>query len=449
MGRKPRTEALAVWINGIHAADWRVPARGDVELQYRRPWVDTPEGRALSLSLPFTLDNAPIKGNNVRSYFDNLLPDSEPMRQRIQSRYRTKSREPFELLAAVGRDCVGAVQLLPQGDEPKDVFTIAAEPLTEAQIESALKKITTPPAPGGVEPDESRISIAGTQEKSAFLYHDRKWCRPLGATPTTHIFKLPLGLIGGIQADMTGSVENEWLCATLLRQYGLPIANCEIGQFGAQKVLVVERFDRQLHSGGKYWLRLVQEDFCQALALPHSLKYESEGGPGILQLANVLRNSTNRDADLETLLKAQILFWMLAAGDGHAKNFSLRILPESRYQLTPLYDVLSYWPIIGRGPNKMALQNVRLAMAVLGKNKHYFLTEIQRRHFNSTAERSGIGKTAEPLIGDILAKTPRVVDAIQRELPQGFPQNVLDPILAGLTASAKKLEKMAPADTAP
>ena len=125
MGRKPRTEALAVWINGVHAADWRVPARGDVELQYQRPWVDAPDGRALSLSLPFTLDNAPIKGNNVRSYFDNLLPDSEPIRQRIQSRYHTKSREPFELLAAVGRDCVGAVQLLPQGDEPKDVFTIA------------------------------------------------------------------------------------------------------------------------------------------------------------------------------------------------------------------------------------------------------------------------------------------------------------------------------------
>jgi len=135
---------------------------------------------------------------------------------------------------------------------------------------------------------------------------------------------------------------------------------------------------------------------------------------------------------------------MLAAGDGHAKNFSLRILPESRYQLTPLYDVLSYWPIVGRGPNKMPLQNVRMAMAALGKNKHYFLNEIQRRHFNCTAERSGIGKTAEPIIGNILAKTPRVVDAIQRELPKGFPQNVLDPILAGLTESARKLEKMAP-----
>ena len=444
MGRKSRARALGVWVNGLHAADWRLPLRGDVELQYQRTWVDAPDGRALSISLPFTLDNAPIKGENVRCYFDNLLPDSEPIRQRIKTRYHTKSRDPFDLLAAVGRDCVGAVQLLPDGEQPKDVHTIAAQPLTDTEMEHALTKITAAEAPKGAEEDEFRISIAGAQEKSAFLYHDNRWCRPLGATPTTHIFKLPLGLVGGVQADMTGSLENEWLCATLLRQYGLPIAKCQIGQFGAQKVLIAERFDRQLHSSGKYWLRLVQEDFCQALALPHSLKYESDGGPGILELANILRNSTNRDADLEVLLKAQILFWMLAAGDGHAKNFSLRILPESRYQLTPLYDVLSYWPIIGRGPNTIPLQKVRLAMAVHGRNKHYFLTEIQRRHFNDTAERIGIGKSAELIISEILAKTPRVIGAVHREIPKRFPQKVLDPILAGLTESAKKLEKMAP-----
>jgi serine/threonine-protein kinase HipA len=444
VGRKPRARALAVWVNGVHAADWRVPARGEVELQYRRPWVDAPDGRALSLSLPFTLDNAPIKGEGVRCYFDNLLPDSEPMRRRIQSRYHTKSRDPFELLAALGRECVGAVQLLPEGEEPKNAYTIASQPLTEGGIESALKKITAPPAPDGVEADDFRISIAGAQEKSAFLYHHGRWCRPLGATPTTHIFKLPLGLIGGIQADMTGSVENEWLCTKLLHQYGLPIAKCQMGRFGAQKALIVERFDRQLHRSGKYWLRLVQEDFCQALALPHSMKYERDGGPGILELADILRHSANRDADLEVLLKAQLLFWMLAAGDGHAKNFSLRILPESRYQLTPLYDVISFWPIIGHGPSRIPLQRVRLAMAMRGKSKHYRLTEIQRRHFNQTAERSGIGKTAEPIIAEILAKTPQVVAAVQREIPKGFPQNILDPILGGLTESARNLENMTP-----
>jgi len=173
------------------------------------------------------------------------------------------------------------------------------------------------------------------------------------------------------------------------------------------------------------------------------MKYERDGGPGILELARVLRGSENRDKDLEHLLKAQILFWMLAAGDGHAKNFSLRILSQGRYQLTPLYDVLSYWPIIGKAPNKMSWQKVKLAMSVRGTNKHYLLKDILRRHFNQMATNSGIGDSAEPLIKAILAQTPSVVASVQRETPKGFPQQVLDPILSGLTESKRKLEAMA------
>ncbi len=242
---------------------------------------------------------------------------------------------------------------------------------------------------------------------------------------------------------MRSSVENEWLCSRILQSYGLPIAKCEVTQFGTKKVLVVERFDRLLHSSGRYWLRLIQEDFCQAMGLPSSMKYERDGGPGILELARVLRGSENRDKDLEHLLKAQILFWMLAAGDGHAKNFSLRILSQGRYQLTPLYDVLSYWPIIGKAPNKMSWKKVKLAMSVRGTNKHYLLKDILRRHFNQMATNSGIGDNAEPLIKTILAQTPSVIASVQRETPKGFPQQVLDPILSGLIESKRKLEAMA------
>jgi serine/threonine-protein kinase HipA len=443
MGRKSRSRALSVWVNGKHAAEWRIPTRGNVEFQYVPSWVKSDEGRPLSLSLPFSLDNAPIRGEAVDHYFDNLLPDSESIRQRLQKRFHTKSRNAFDLLVAIGRDCVGAVQLMPADENPGDVHTIDAQPLSEKQIEAALIRTTAPALLADHSEDDFRISIAGAQEKSAFLYHQGKWCRPLGATPTTHIFKLPLGLVGGIQADMRSSVENEWLCSRILQSYGLPIAKCEVTQFGTKKVLVVERFDRLLHNSGRYWLRLIQEDFCQAMGLPSSMKYERDGGPGILELARVLRGSENRDKDLEHLLKAQILFWMLAAGDGHAKNFSLRILSQGRYQLTPLYDVLSYWPIIGKAPNKMSWQKVKLAMSVRGTNKHYLLKDILRRHFNQMATNSGIGDSAEPLIKAILAQTPSVIASVQRETPKGFPQEVLDPILSGLTESKRKLESMA------
>lgn len=443
MGRKSRARALSVWINGQLAGEWRIPARGDIEFQYDPTWVESEDGRPLSLSLPFSLDKAPIKGKPVEYYFDNLLPDSEPIRKRLQDRFHTASRNSFELLAAIGRDCVGAIQLLAPGEQPQGVHTIDAKPLTDAEIEKALIQTVSPPSfAEHLAEDDFRISIAGAQEKTAFLWHKGRWCRPSGSTPTTHIFKLPLGLVGNMQADMTSSVENEWLCAKILAAYGLPVANCDIGQFGSQKALVVERFDRQLHSSGKYWLRLVQEDFCQATATPSSLKYERDGGPGMLEIAKILRGSINRDSDLACLLKAQLLFWMLAASDGHAKNFSIRLLNQGRYQLTPLYDVLSIWPIMGNGAKQISWHNARLAMSIRGKNKHYLMKDIQRRHFNETAARCGLGETAEPVITEILAATPKVISSIPNEVPAGFPQHVLDTVLKGLADSAKRLEAM-------
>ena len=443
MGRKSRARALSVWINGQLAGEWRIPARGDIEFQYDPAWVESEDGRPLSLSLPFSLDQAPIKGKPVEYYFDNLLPDSEPIRKRLQDRFHTASRNSFELLAAIGRDCVGAIHLLAPGEQPQGVHTIDAKPMTDAGIEKALIHTVSPPSfAEHIEEDDSRISIAGAQEKTAFLRHKGRWCRPSGSTPTTHIFKLPLGLVGNMQADMRSSVENEWLCAKILAAYGLPVANCDIGQFGSQKALVVERFDRQLHSSGKYWLRLVQEDFCQATATPSSLKYERDGGPGMLEIAKILRGSVNRDSDLACLLKAQLLFWMLAASDGHAKNFSIRLLNQGRYQLTPLYDVLSIWPIMGNGAKQISWHNARLAMSIRGKNKHYLMKDIQRRHFNETAARCGLGETAEPFIKEILDATPKVIASIQTAIPQGFPQHVLDSVLKGLSDSAKRLEAM-------
>ncbi len=442
MARKSRTRALAVWVNGRHAGEWRIPLRGEEEFQYDAAWMKSNDGRPLSLSLPFSLDNAPVKGRKVGYYFDNLLPDSDPIRQRIQSQFGTDSRSTFDLLAAIGRDCVGAVQLLPIGAEPANLETIDARPLTEAQIEARLKQTASSTRLRELEADGFRISIAGAQEKSAFLYHKGRWCEPLGGTPTTHIFKLPLGLVGGRNADMRSSVENEWLCAKVLRAYGIPVADCAMGRFGSQKALIVERFDRLLHSSGRYWLRLVQEDFCQALGLPSSRKYEADGGPGIPELARVLGGSENREKDLAALLIAQIVFWMLAAGDGHAKNFSIRILSRGRYRLTPLYDVLSYWPIVGRGSNHIARQDLGMAMAVRGKNKHYRWGEILRRHFNETAAQIGIGENAEPLIEEILRRTSGVVTSVQREVPDDFPPVVLDKILSGLTDAARRLAAM-------
>src|SRR4051812_22200886 len=111
-----------------------------MEFQYAAEWVDSDEGRPLSLSLPLTPDNLPNKGKPVETYLDNLLPDSDPIRQRLQTRFHTGSRDAFELLAAIGLDCVGTIQLLPLNETPSHIATIEAKPLTETDIEKSLIK---------------------------------------------------------------------------------------------------------------------------------------------------------------------------------------------------------------------------------------------------------------------------------------------------------------------
>lgn len=446
MGRRSHSRSLSIWTNGVRVGRWTLPARGEMELQYDSQWVDAGIGRPLSLSLPFNLQNLPLKGEKVANYFDNLLPDSDAIRRRVAERFRADSTGPFDLLTAIGRDCVGAVQILGEDEAPDGHDRIDAAPVSEEDIERHLLEMVSPHAfAAGRDRDaDFRISLAGAQEKTAFLWWNGKWHVPLGATPTSHIFKLPLGLVGGRRADFSTSVDNEWLCLRLLKAYGLSAAEADIATFGTQRVLVVERFDRRISPDGGWLMRLPQEDFCQVEGCSPLRKYESEGGPGLKALFSTLRQSMNAEADMKTLMAAQVLFWLLRAPDGHAKNFSLRILPRGRFQLTRLYDVMSAYPVLGRGSNQWSPREIKLAMALLGKNRHYEMHGIQRRHFNSTAKKVGYASTAEPIIEDILARTPAAIAQVQAELPRGFSQRVADTILGGVEQAAAVLERMAP-----
>lgn len=442
MGRRSHSRALGVWANGLRVGRWLIPVRGPMEFSYDPAWIAADEARPLSLSLPMNLDGLPLKGERVGFFFDNLLPDSDVIRRRVRARFGTPSDDAFDLLEAIGRDCVGALQLLPDGQTPEGVTRISATALTDADVERALLGSVSETVSSQDDDDAFRISIAGAQEKTALLWHRGRWCRPLGATPTTHIFKLPLGLVGGRRVDMSQSLENEWLCSRLLTGYGLRVADCEVKQFGAAKSLVVKRFDRALHSSRGYWLRLPQEDLCQATGTPSASKYEADGGPGLTAIASVLQGSESREEDLATLLRAQLLFWMLAATDGHAKNFSIRLLPQGRFRLTPLYDVISAWPITGSRHDQLHPKKLKLAMALHDKNKHYRLDEIGRRHFNATARACGLGRDMEDIIDDVVAKTPTVIESVAADLPKGFPAALFESVTAGLRRSAKQIGKM-------
>lgn len=431
-------------MNGALVGEWAIASGGGSELSYAPEWLASEAHRPLSLSLPINFDGLPLRGEVVSNYFENLLPDSDKIRRRLQQRFGTASQEAFDLLAAIGRDCVGAVQLLPIGDTPAGPHLDPSqlEPLDEAGIARCLRQAVGGHSMQGLQddPDDFRISIAGAQEKTALTHYEGRWHRPSGVTPSTHIFKLPLGLVGNLQVDMSDSVENEWLCGQILAGFGLAVARSEIAQFEDQRALVVERFDRVWSEARGFWLRLPQEDMCQARGLPPQMKYENDGGPGIVNIATLLRASVIPEQDVECFLKAQLIMWLLAATDGHAKNFSIRLMPGGRFQLTPFYDVLSAWPVIGHGSRLLPIEKARMAMAQEGRNRHYRLREIQRRHFNATAQRCGLAAGRfDAVIDDVIANVQSVINAVATKLPKDFPGSVFERVAHGMREAAQRL----------
>ncbi|MCF7928652.1 MAG: type II toxin-antitoxin system HipA family toxin [Spirochaetales bacterium] len=440
MARTLQRRELGIWMNGKRVGRWLLSRGRQHSFLYDDSWLESTFARPLSLSLPLQSSSEPHTGDRVEYYFDNLLPDSVELRKRIQRSFGIRSADPFDLLAEVGRDCVGAVQILPIDAEPKGIHSIHSRPLTEGEVADLLRRV-----PGTVFPNERdpfRISIAGAQEKTALLQYGGIWHLPVGTTPTTHIFKLPLGRIGNGRIDLSTSVENEWLCSTILEAYGVPVANTEIQYFEDQKVLIVERFDRQFAADGSWIMRLPQEDMCQVFGIASEQKYESDGGPGIPDIMSILFGSKNPDRDRKLFFKVQILYWMLAGIDGHAKNFSIFLEREGRFSLTPLYDVLSAYPVMGKRAGMIPKEELRMAMAVHGKNRHYRLAGITARHWVQTAGLCGLDiSPVEEILESLVSDTPAVVRRIQEILPSEFPSAVSETILNGLEEAAENLAR--------
>lgn len=440
MKRRSTTKRLHIWMNGIAVGYWEITPHGE-QLGYFDEWLAHEQARPLSLSLPFLPNNALHHGPTVNNFFDNLLPDNDVIRRRLAQRHRTQGTGAFQLLSKLGRDCAGAIQLLQEDELPSDLYQISGQRLNTAQIAKQLRSISAPPSLGQHDDElDLRLSIAGAQEKTALLRHNKQWLLPHGSTPTTHIFKLPLGLVGHMQADMRTSVENEWLCSKIMQAYGIPIAACEIARFEDQKALVVERFDRTLSKDISWIVRLPQEDMCQAMGISPLHKYQAEGGPGITEIMRLLLGSDHAARDQQHFFKTQLIFWILAATDGHGKNFSIALLSGGRYRATPIYDVLSAHPVIGKKKNQIVPQKAKLAMAVCGSVNHYRIGEIQRRHWIAQAEQVGLSANmAEQLIAEVLEATDSVIHQVAKLLPEDFPMDLAESIFDGMQGQSSKL----------
>ncbi len=398
---------------------------GAIEFNYADEWLSNERAYPVSLSLPLREDA--FKGVPVVAVFENLLPDSESLRSRVAEKVGADGTDAYSLLAQIGRDCIGALQFFSEEAEIdfSDINAISGEAISDEEIESLLNNLARVPL-GLDREHDFRISVAGAQEKTALLRHEGKWLRPSGATPTTHILKTQIGeLPNGI--DLSNSVENEFYGLALMEAFGLPVNKVEIKTFGNTKSLVIERFDRRWTEGGTL-LRLPQEDCCQALSIPPSRKYQNEDRPAnekqpsMVEILNLLKGSDRPAEDQKAFLKAQIIFWLIGATDGHGKNFSIFLGQGGRFILTPFYDVLTAQPFFDA--HQIQKKEMKMAMSVGDKN-HYRMSDIQGRHFLQTVKKAGLPEyIAKEALEEIADTAEKGMQKLEEKLPSDFPDEI-------------------------
>ena len=205
---------------------------GAIEFQYDESWINN--GYAISLSLPLT--KSKYKGEAAAHYFQNLLPDNKNILEAVALKFGAQSIEAVDILAHIGRDCVGAISLYKADKKIEFEEKIKVKTLSSKQIANKIKNLSRD-NPLGMEDNDFKLSLAGAQEKMALLYWQNKWCEPKGATATSHIIKKQMGqVLGGI--DFSESVENEHFSLELAKFFGLNTCDTDIEKFEDEKVLV-------------------------------------------------------------------------------------------------------------------------------------------------------------------------------------------------------------------
>ena len=415
------SEELVAILDGHETGRVVQDDRGRLSFTYNEAWRAAADAYPLSISMPLALTE---HGNEkIYAFLWGLLPDNEMVLDRWARKFHVSARNAFALIACVGEDCAGAVQF----GRPERLEAILGEApppiewLDDAAIAQRLRALREDHSAWRIPRDTGQFSLAGAQPKTALLF-DNRWGVPSGRVPTTHILKPPTG-------EFDGHAENEHFCLELARALGLPVVDSRIMRFQDEVAFVVERYDRVRTAAGLR--RVHQEDMCQALAIPPTRKYQNEGGPGIVDIVELLRTySANAPEDVRTFRDAIAYNWLIAGTDAHGKNYALLIGAQARVRLAPLYDVASVLPY----PD-IDIERVKLSMKLGGE---YRLRNIRLFHWRRLAEELHVNPDAMIQRVDEFARqlADYVPDIRRRMTEEGLTHPVIARLAAALTARA-------------
>lgn len=425
---------LAVLLHGVLAGHVYRSAKRKLVFCYAPAWREQSGAFPLSLSMPLQKDE---HGHAATSAFLwGLLPDDPRVIDFWARQYGISRTDATALLAHVGEDCAGAVQVVPPerihdtlGAPTKADQQQSVEWLSRRDVATMLTALRQNPAAGRSTSEQGQFSLAGAQPKTTLYFDNGKWGVPKGRVPSTHILKPPV-------LDLADLAYNEHTCLQLARELGLPAAHSAVQHFGDETAIVVERYDRVRENG--VVSRVHQEDMCQAMAIMPTGKYESDGGPGLTNVAAIIaRHSADPTLDLARFVEANVFNWFIAAPDAHAKNYSMLHAAGPTHRLAPLYDVITALPY----PH-MTTRGVALAMSVNGE-RH--VSNITAKHWRAVAKAVELPTNAllERIVelgAHLPAAIDRVIDAHSKDADvRAIVTRMLDPIGTHVTRCLKQL----------
>lgn len=298
---------------------------------YRSETVEAVGAGKVLLSNSLPVRSEPFGADTSRAWLEGLLPQG-PRRSAIAHELGLDPVDGYGLIAELGRDCLGAVTVLRQGEEPLQRDGASPTWLTEEELEELLQ-----PQPArlfdGSSEQRMRFALPGERHKLA-LYRDEagdRWAWPHPGWPSTHIVKPEV-------PGQPGIVANEHACSLAYRELGLPVAHTAIEEIAGQTCLVSKRFDRW--GEGSEVERLHQESFAQALAVPPDASERlSTGTPSLSEAGGLLR-ALGEGSAVETLMKATFCDLLIGCTTLRGGNAGL-LFGGGEPMLAPFYGIAS------------------------------------------------------------------------------------------------------------
>ncbi|HEV2613969.1 MAG TPA: type II toxin-antitoxin system HipA family toxin [Gammaproteobacteria bacterium] len=378
---------------------------------------------AIPISIGMPVREEPYGEEHCEAFFGGLLPESETARRIIGKKYGVSPNNSFGLLKAIGYDCAGAISCHSTDEAVVSQRSVSLEgtKISDDELYVHIKALHTRPL--FIDVEGLRLSLAGVQDKAAVCLIDNHIAFPKDGCPTTHILKPTSPYYSGL-------AENEYFCLKIAKRIGLSVSNVELRKIKDIVFLLVERYDRHITDGKIQ--RIHQEDFCQALSIITSNKYENEGGPGVNACFDLLKQTTQAAVDRNKLAEAIVFNYLIGNMDAHAKNFSLLHHAPSHIRLAPLYDTVS----------TRVYDNLTSKMAMKIGSK-YDADHVLARHWEQLCETSGYRYISMiNLIKHLCQEMKKAIVIEKNELKdKGLYNPVIDKVIKVIEININKLEK--------